>query len=100
MVLLNVIHPMKIRKAKRTDSDSILELLCQYDREPDPRPKDKDVDDIFLSFSNRPDGIFVAELDGKIVGTFELVICPQLNHSGRPFAVIENVIVSSSHRRQ
>lgn len=41
---------MKTRKAVKADSDSIFELLGSYDREPDPRPNDSVVDDMFLTF--------------------------------------------------
>ena len=41
----------------------------------------------------------VAVVDGDVVGTADLVVVPNLTHRGEPWAVIENVIVTSSHQR-
>ena len=38
--------------------------------------------------------IYVAETDKAIVGTFALIIVDSVAHSGKPFAVVEDVVVS------
>jgi ribosomal protein S18 acetylase RimI-like enzyme len=38
-------------------------------------------------------------VDGDVVGTADLVVVPNLTHRGEPWAVLENVIVTSSHQR-
>ena len=38
--------------------------------------------------------IYVAELGEVIVGTFALIIVDSVAHSGKPFAVVEDVVVS------
>ena len=38
--------------------------------------------------------IYVAELGEAIVGTFALIIVDSVAHSGKPFAVVEDVVVS------
>ena len=38
--------------------------------------------------------IYVAELNQAIVGTFALIIVDSIAHSGQPFAVVEDVVVS------
>ena len=38
--------------------------------------------------------IYVAELGEAIVGTFALIIVDSIAHSGKPFAVVEDVVVS------
>lgn len=91
---------MLVRKANLKDSTAILDLLDQYDRAPYDRPKVVEVQKIFTIFKGRTDGIYVAVKDKEIVGTFSLYICPNLNQSGKPFAVLENVIIKSNHRRQ
>ncbi len=42
----------------------------------------------------------VAVLDGRLVGTADLLIVPNLTHRGRPWAIVENVIVASTARRK
>ncbi len=91
---------LTIEKASTGDVDTILGFYDQYDREPDPRPQESAIYDVFSFFESRKDGIFLAKYDKNFVGTFSLYICPDLNRSGRPFAVLENVIVSKNYRRQ
>ena len=38
--------------------------------------------------------IYVAELGEVIVGTFALIIVDSVAHAGKPFAVVEDVVVS------
>jgi L-amino acid N-acyltransferase YncA len=44
--------------------------------------------------------LLVVENEGKIVGTATLLIIPSLSHNACPWAVVENVIVSSNYRGQ
>jgi GNAT superfamily N-acetyltransferase len=43
--------------------------------------------------------LLVAERDGVIAGSLVLVIVPNLGRRGRPYAIIENVIVDAALRR-
>jgi GNAT superfamily N-acetyltransferase len=40
----------------------------------------------------------VAELDGDLAGTADLLIVPNLTHEARPVAFVENVVVDATHR--
>jgi len=42
--------------------------------------------------------LLVATVDGRVVGTAAFVIVPNLSHVGRPYAVVENVVVDSAVR--
>jgi GNAT superfamily N-acetyltransferase len=44
--------------------------------------------------------LIVAELDGRVVGSAEMVIADNLSHRGLPWAVMENVIVDKDVRRK
>jgi len=45
--------------------------------------------------------LLVAEIEGaQIAGTADVVIVANLTHTGRPWAVVENVVVSNRHRRR
>jgi GNAT superfamily N-acetyltransferase len=43
--------------------------------------------------------LLVAEVDGEIAGSLHLVIVPNLTHNARPWAIVENIVVGSRHRR-
>ena len=42
--------------------------------------------------------LLVVEADGRIVGTAVLIVIPNLSHRGRPWAVVENVVVDETER--
>jgi GNAT superfamily N-acetyltransferase len=42
----------------------------------------------------------VADIDGAVVGSFQLTILPHLAGQGRPVAQLESVHVLASHRRR
>jgi GNAT superfamily N-acetyltransferase len=43
--------------------------------------------------------LLVAEIDGNVVGTADLLIVPNLTHGGAPWAIVENVVVDEGVRR-
>ncbi|MEC5399395.1 GNAT family N-acetyltransferase [Uliginosibacterium sp. H1] len=88
----------EVRHATGDDLAAVLELYDDYDRAPEPRPADGDALRI-LSALRAQGALLVAEHDGCIVGSFSLYLCASLAHGGRPFAVVENVIVSAPARR-
>jgi GNAT superfamily N-acetyltransferase len=44
--------------------------------------------------------LLVAEVDGQVVGTLAIAVIPNITHSGRPWAQIENVVVLDKFRRR
>jgi GNAT superfamily N-acetyltransferase len=42
----------------------------------------------------------VAELEGAVVGTADLLVVPNLTHRGDPWAIVENVVVATAARRR
>lgn len=42
--------------------------------------------------------LLVAEQDGAVVGTAVLIVVPNLSHVGRPYAIIEDVVVDAYSR--
>ncbi len=54
----------------------------------------------FGGYAAYPDfKVYIAEQAGEPVGTFALLIVGTLAHGGRPFGVVEDVVVSSANRR-
>jgi GNAT superfamily N-acetyltransferase len=43
--------------------------------------------------------LFVAEHDGRLVGTADVLVTANLTHRGQPWAIVENVVVAAAHRR-
>ena len=41
----------------------------------------------------------MAELDGRLIGTVDVLIAPNLTHHARPWALVENVVVAAGARR-
>jgi N-acetylglutamate synthase-like GNAT family acetyltransferase len=51
------------------------------------------------SISNSPDlWLLVAEVEGQVVGTCGLAFIPNISHGGRPWCVLENMVVDESQR--
>lgn len=89
---------MQIRPAHIDEAERVIALYREYDRPPDPPIAPEDIEAIFAAIS-RSGVLVVAEQDGQLVGSYSLYICPNLSRGGRPFGVIENVIVSATSRR-
>lgn len=87
-----------IRHATIDDAKKILDLYAEYNRDPDPRPAAESIKRIFESIA-AAGYIAAAESNGTLIGTYTMYICASLAHGGKPFAVIENVIVSAESRR-
>ena len=77
----------------------MLDLYAGYNRPPDPKPATKDIQAIFDAIA-ATGHLTVADIGGNIIGTYAMYICPNLARGGRPFGVIENVIVSAAWRRE
>lgn len=87
-----------VRHADDDDLAAVLALYDQYDRVREKRPTESEALSI-LDALRRQGALLVAERDGCVVGSCSLHLCASLAHGGRPFAVVENVIVSTLARR-
>lgn len=91
---------MKIRELTLADIPQVLDLIDQFERNITERPDIARQRVLLEQISDRGGAVLGADTDGRIVGTCTVVICPNLSWSGRPYAIIENVIVDKSHRGQ
>ncbi|HXD55999.1 MAG TPA: GNAT family N-acetyltransferase [Solirubrobacteraceae bacterium] len=94
---------IRVREATSTDLDALSGLYEQLtgaldEPLPDPPPDPREVLDRILADPAR--SLLVAELDGRLVGTVDVLIAPNLTHHAQPWALVENVVVAESARRR
>ena len=87
-----VAEPVRVRAAGIDDLAGVLALYAQPDIDDgDVLPIDQ-ATDIFQRFERYPDyTLYVAELDGQIVGSFALLIMDNLGHLGAPSGIVEDL---------
>jgi GNAT superfamily N-acetyltransferase len=91
---------MQIRKVALSEIEGVLDLIDLFDRPVSPRPGGAELEEIFGKIQQAGGVIVGAFLEGKIIGTCTVNLCANLSWSGRPYAMIENVIVAPAHRGQ
>jgi len=85
---------LRIRPAAKADLLDVLRLYAQPDLDDGVVLPLAEAELIFEKFARYPDYVvYVAEIDGKIAGTFALLIMDNLGHLGAPSAVVEDVAV-------
>lgn len=90
-----------IREASEEDLKGILQLYNQPSMDKGNIPSIEQARMIFGRMRQYPDyKVYVAELDGEMVGTFELAIMDNLGHNGQPSGIIEDVVVLESRQGQ
>ncbi len=90
-----------VRDAEAGDLDQLLELyqeLAEDDPARTPRDAASARPELSRILSDGDRHLCVASANGNVVGAAELIVVPNLTHRGRPWAVIENVIVKGSAR--
>jgi GNAT superfamily N-acetyltransferase len=94
---------LTVRDATEAELPRIVELLAQLSLD-DPRedlgpPLPESYREAFRQVAadtRQPQ--LVLEKRGRVVGTASLIIVPNLSHRGRPYAIVENVVVDSAER--
>lgn len=87
-----------IRSATRDDFAAISRLYAQLNVD-DPPVTGQEFVEVFQQILDREGlDILLLELDGEILGATYLNLIPNLSRGGRPYAVIENVVIAA-HRR-
>jgi len=87
-----------IRQAARDDFEAVARLYAELNVD-DPPVAGPEYLQVFEEILER-DGveILLLELDGEILGSTYLNLIPNLSRGGRPYAVVENVVIAA-HRR-
>jgi GNAT superfamily N-acetyltransferase len=92
-----------LRRASQADLDALLSLYTELagaklSAAPGGRAGSEAVLAEILADPRR--ALTVAELDGRIVGTADILVVPNMNHHGQPWAIVENVVVADVARRK
>lgn len=92
-----------VREATEADLPRLVELLAQLSLD-EPReelgaPLPESYRRAFQEIEADPrQRLLVVEADGRIVAAAVLMIIPNLSHVGRPYAIVENVVVDAVER--
>lgn len=84
--------------AQSQQLESVLSLIDGFDRPKAPWPDPRTAVQRLNQIIGTGGGVVIAQQSGKAVGTCTLIVCPNLSWSGRPFGIIENVIVDAASR--
>ncbi|MEI6208546.1 MAG: GNAT family N-acetyltransferase [Desulfuromonadales bacterium] len=88
-----------LREATEHDLPALLLLYAQLGQDDGRVLPLEDARRIFARFRDYPSyRLHVAEMDGKPVGTFALLVMDNLGHMGTPSAILEDVVVDESLR--
>ncbi len=94
---------IRVREAVPADLDALMGLYEQLTgprEEPAPEPR-PDAGEVIAQIIGDPArSLLVAELDGRVVGTVDVLIAPNLTHDAQPWALVENVVVAEGARRR
>src|SRR5262249_20242675 len=81
--------------ARDADLPAVLDLYAQPDFDDGRVLSTEEARRLLARFADYPDYVlYVAEIDGKIVGSFALLVMENLGHLGRPSAIVEDVVVA------
>jgi GNAT superfamily N-acetyltransferase len=88
-----------IREAHEFDLPQVLSLYAQPDLDDGAVLTPAEALPIWRGFADYPDyRLYVALEDGRVIGTFALLIMTNLAHQGTPSGIVEDVVVSTTHQ--
>lgn len=88
-----------VRLARGEEVAQVVALYRRYDRLSSPITA-SDQQRIIQQIRRAGYVAVAVTLAGGIVGSYSMYVCPSLARGGRPFAVIESVLVAPDYRRQ
>jgi GNAT superfamily N-acetyltransferase len=98
---MNSAADIRIRRAETYDLPDLLRVLAQLGQ---TRPLDSasgNVQDAWQQIQSQPLRVLlVAEVAGRVIGTVDWYLTPNLTHDARPYITIENFVVDATNRRR
>lgn len=103
IVTERILPTASVREATEADLERIVELLAQLSldeqREALESPLPESYRAAFAAITADPrQRLLVVEDGDRVVGSAVLIIVPNLSRQGRPYAIVENVVVDASLR--
>jgi ribosomal protein S18 acetylase RimI-like enzyme len=90
---------VEIRKALTTDLPYVLQLYAEKDMDNNDTLSADEAQRIYLKMQSYPNyAFYIAIVDERVAGTFELLIMDNLAHKGKPSGIVEDVVVASAYR--
>jgi ribosomal protein S18 acetylase RimI-like enzyme len=91
---------LTVRGARPEDVDALLELYAQLGDARGAAPAASSAAHALIGqiLADESRHLLVAVLDERVLGTMDLLVVPNLTHEGRPWAIVENVVVSEAVR--
>jgi 8-oxo-dGTP pyrophosphatase MutT (NUDIX family)/GNAT superfamily N-acetyltransferase len=87
------------RLIKEVELPDLLKLYKHLHKTDKPPENDVLIEKIWESICNNPNILyFVAEIEGKLIGSCHLVVIPNLTRGGKPYGTIENVVTHCDYR--
>lgn len=94
-----MIDKLEIKKATPVDIPMILKLYAQKDIDDGNVLSIDEANRIFARFQTYPNySLYLAEIENKVVGTFELLIMDNLAHLGNKSGIVEDVVVDNEYK--
>lgn len=90
------------RTARSEDLDSIVRLVAlMHDEEPPLAEVAGTYPSVLHEILSQPNRfLLVGGIDEQVTGTADMVVVQNLSRGGRPWAVVENVVVDPAYRRR
>jgi GNAT superfamily N-acetyltransferase len=91
-----------IRRVRPDELSSLLRLYSLF--HPDEAasdPRDEKLQNLWQDILTNPNlRYYGAEADGQLVSTCTVTLIPNLNHGGKPYALMENVVTDPAYRQR
>ena len=93
-----------VRDATEADLPRIVELLAQLALDGRPREaSDSILPETYRQAFQAVDAdprqrLLLIEAQGRVIGTATLIIIPNLSYRGRPYGIVENIVVDAAER--
>lgn len=89
----------RVRPVTLSEMPAVIALYDQYDKPKSPSPDSETIGTIFKQLHSAGGCVFGAFTDDHLIGSCTFHLCANFSWSGRPFAMVENVIVDRDHRQ-
>ncbi|MEX0963924.1 MAG: GNAT family N-acetyltransferase [Pseudohongiellaceae bacterium] len=98
LVLLKRSFGVQIRPLPANDLSRAMNLISELELTEERKLRENDIRGIYSKINAAGGAVLAAYRGSKIVGTCTLNVCANLSWSGRPYGVIENLIVTKDER--